>query len=299
MRYAARSDRASARAIYHDPNSEQRGDTFAPPKPVAPQRRPQRSSPAILAAILVGGAIVVGAVAVGMITFKPQVQLRTPVEESLPYVRTAAYLPTYDEVERLVGPNPTVAAGPRTRLDWSVAGGGAAVVHLLIGGDTGKTQVFAEWERERDAWLIRSVSYLAPSGEQIAVPLGAGNFLSRYDLAAWRAADPDTTLGRGQRELIEGRPIQAIQLFTEVLGKAPESADALLWRGRSFEAVGNVPKALADYQRILSADANHAAALARLDGLRASPGVDQELSSRPEQAGPAPTTARPSTLIPK
>jgi tetratricopeptide (TPR) repeat protein len=286
-------------AIYHDPNSEQRGDTFAPPKPAALERRPARSSPAILAAILVGGAIVVGVVVVGMVTFRPQVQLRTPVEESLPYVRTAAYLPTYDEVERLVGPNPRVAAGPRTRLDWSVAGGGIAVVHLQIDGDTGKTQVFAEWEREREAWRVRSASYLAPSGEQIAVPLGAGNFLSRYDLAAWRAADPDTALGRGQRELIEGRPIQAIQLFTEVIGKAPQNVDALLWRGRSFEAVGNVPKALADYQRILATDPNHAAALARLDGLRASPGVDQELKSRPGPAEAPPKPSRPSTLIPR
>lgn len=292
-------------AFYHDderpldPGQHRSGTTFAPPPGAATPPPRARTSPAVLAAILIGGTLIVATVGIGFVTLRPEVQLHTPIEESLPYTRTAGYLAGYDEIANIVGAEPRIRTGERSSVDWSVAGGGSARVHLYIDGAGGKTQVFADWVRERDAWAVRSASYLRPDGEQIGIPLGAGTFLSRYDLAAWRAADPTTPLGRGQRELIEGRPFQAITLFNEVLGGDPEHLEALLWRGRSFEAVGNVPKALADYQRIVASDPTNAAALARLDGLRASPGVDDEVTRRPSPPDAPSARPSPTSLIPQ
>jgi tetratricopeptide (TPR) repeat protein len=131
------------------------------------------------------------------------------------------------------------------------------------------------------------------------IPLGAGKFLSQHDLAAWRAANPDEPLGRGQRELIEGRSFQAIQLFNKTLGEDPENTEALLWRGKAFESVGNLQKALADYQRILSFDAENSAALSRLDGLRASPPPGAAVPEMPEAQTPKNSPSRATTLIPE
>lgn len=288
-------------AIYHDDSNKQANDTFRPPTPppeppTAPRRR--SAAPLMLSLLLVTG-LLGGGLLVAWVVFQPQVQLRSPVDQSVPYTSTAAYISAYDEVIDLVGADNRASVGPKTEINWSFTGTGTARIHLIIQGEAGQTEAFSTWERERESWLVTQASYLNAAGDQVGIPLGSGSFLSRYDLAAWRAADPSSQIGRAQRELIEGRPIQSIQLLTGSLAADPEQPEALLWRGRAFEEVGNVPKALADYQRVLTLDPEHAAAMARLDGLRASPPPGLELAPRPEGARPPVTSLRPTSLIPE
>ncbi|TVQ91866.1 MAG: hypothetical protein EA397_08165 [Deltaproteobacteria bacterium] len=289
-------------AIYNTPPPSPQVDVFArpdgplPPPSPPPGRRGLHPLAAMVMIILVFG--VVGGIGVAVFFFKPQVNLGTPLEESVPFQRTASYFASYDEIVAMTGPKPKVRDVGDSRLDWSVTGAGEAVIHLQLAGPEGEAEGWSTWKKDADGWGLKAASFLSASGEQVAIPTGGGGFLSRYDLAAWRAADPLTSLGRGQRELIEGRPVQAIQDLTAVIKEDPQNADALLWRGRAFERLGNVPKALADYQRILVFEPDNAAALARLDGLRASPPLGEAVSPRPDAAKPPSHGARPSSLIP-
>jgi hypothetical protein len=294
-------------AIYQEDRGGQNVDVFLREETIGPggepdpDPEPSRGGGSLMLVLNVGLVLLVlGGVVGGLwYVYQPQVNLSTPVQESLPFQQSAAYVTSYDQVREITGPEPTVRDAGETFLDWSLDGSGFARVHLAVEGPRGATEAFLEWHRERDAWLVKSASFLLPDGQRQAIPLGAGTFLSTHDLAAWRAADGGTALGRGQRELIQGRPFQAIQLFNEALELDPENTTALLWRGRAFESVGNYQKALADYQRILSFDAEHSAALVRLDALRASPPPGAPTADPPKREPTVQRPPSPTALIPE
>jgi Flp pilus assembly protein TadD len=55
-----------------------------------------------------------------------------------------------------------------------------------------------------------------------------------------------------------GRLKEAITLYTEVLEKQPNSAEALNWRGMAYDELGEYDKALADLTKAISASPNYA-----------------------------------------
>lgn len=289
-------------AIYNDPNPN--ADLFVrpqapPPRPPAappPRRRGLPPVTALVILILLFGMVGGGAAAIFVL--RPDLSLQQQIEESDPFQRTAGYFVGYDEILAITGAGPLVRDAGDSTIDWSGRGRGTARIHLEITGPSGTTEAWTTWSKDPGGWSLTSASFADSGGVQVGIPVGGGSFLSRYDLTAWRAADPTTTLGRGQRELIEGRPVQAIQYLSEVLKSEPHDTEAMLWRGRAFERLGNLPKALADYQRILTYEPEHPAALARLDGLRASPILGEQVAPQPEAAKPPKVQPSPRALIP-
>lgn len=273
-----------------------------PGHPVVQETRRRSGSSSMLMILNVLLVVIMIGAAGGVVwyLYQPEIRISTPVEESLPFQRTADYLATYDEIVTLTGPSPTVRDAGDTNLDWSIDGSGQAMIHVVLEGTEGRIEAFVDWEREQDAWGVKSANFLLPGGERKAIPLGSGSFLSAVDLSAWRRADESTAIGRGQRELIQGQRLQAIQMFNEAIKENPEDTEALLWRGRAFEALGNFQRALADYQRILSFDPEHAHALARLDALRASPPPGAPEVEQPEREEPKKVyVPAPVDLIPE
>lgn len=290
-------------AIYND---EKDGvDVFLrgePPPPEVAQAPPPKSgggSAFSLLGVLLMMAILVVATATAWYWYKPELQLAAPNEDSLPFRTTADYLATYDEIVELVGPGASVADAGDTVVDWSLDGTGTAVIHVDVAGPEGKTEAWAEWTRRRESWTIDKASYLSPAGERSRIPLGDGVFLTGRDLVTWRRADPGTPLGQGQRELIQGRELQAIKLFNDSLAASPEDKDALLWRGKAYEQLGNLQRAQADYQLILSFDPTNDAALSGLDGMRASPPPGEDPVAPPPRAEPRAPSPSPTALIPE
>lgn len=256
----------------------------------APPPGPSQASnvTVILVAVL---AIVVAVGAAGAwYVFQPQVDLslRTPVAESHPYQASVAYVRDFDEMRAIAGDELRVTDAGNTVVDWDISGSGYAEVHLDVVGPKGAAEVWIDWSREQDSWLVKSASYRIGEGQRRAIPLGKGEFLTQEDLDIWRQADPATLIGRGQRELVAGQYLQAVELFTRALedeatGEDPAAdMEPLYWRGRAFEALNNTPKAIADYQRLLTFAPDHQKALARLDAMRASPPPDQPRIETPD-----------------
>ena len=295
--YETKGDDSGMEVFLRETNAQKprppRGDVPPPPPP-----RKNRGSGGLMNAVILG-AVVIAAAAGAWVSFRPGgPRMSPPIEDSAPFRQSAAYLMEYDELVQSLGPGIQVYNAGDSELQWSLDGQGAAYIHLLLHGPTARTEAWVEWNRDRDTWFVQKANYLA-GDQRIPVPLGDGAFLSPHELAGWRGAAPRTPVGRGKRELIQGRPFQAIQLFNEALETNTNEQEAILWRGRAFESVGNHPKALADYQRLLTFDPQHAAALARLDAMRASPPPGQPLAQPPQAPKPTSSPAEPRNLIPE
>lgn len=220
--------------------------------------------------------------------YQPDVDLsmRTPVEESYPYQESLRYISQSDDMLSIAGENFRVTDAGNTVVDWDISGVGNANIHLDVTGPKGSVEVWIEWAREQDTWLVKAANYRIGDGGRQAIPVGRGQFLTPEQLVIWRRADSSTKLGRGQRELVSGQYLQAVELFTLALdeGSGDDPAadmEPLYWRGRAFEALNNTPKAIADYQRLLTFVPDHAAALSRLDAMRASPPPGQPVLDTP------------------
>ena len=268
---------------------------------IAPPPAPSNTGSSLTAVLVAVLAIAVaGGAAAAWYAWKPDVgiSLRTPVTESHPYQETVAYLQEFDVMQAIAGDDLQVADAGDTVVDWNISGEGHADIHLDVTGSRGAAQVWATWERSQNAWVVTSAAYRIGDGVREPIPLGKGDFLTQDQLDVWRRADPDTLLGRGQREYVQGQHMQAIELFNKAMEQEPETMEPLYWRGRTFEALGNSPKAIADYQRLLTVEPDHPAALARLDAMRASPplGAPQvetpDIEEKPKK-GPSPVSLIP------
>ncbi|MFT7518719.1 MAG: tetratricopeptide (TPR) repeat protein [Kiritimatiellia bacterium] len=266
-----------------------------------PPRRPVGANRSMFSLINAGLLLLIlgAAVASTLYVYQPQLSFSQSASDSYPFRASEEYALAYDGVVDIVGSSPLAEDGGGTLVD-SQFGSGGAIVHLALSGTGGQTQAWFEWSQKDDTWSISSAAYLK-GDERVTIPLGAGSFLSAPDLVAWRAADPKTALGKGQRGLIHGRTFEALRYLNEVVGDEPSNAEALVWRGRAFEAMGNQRKALADYQRVLSFDGKNAAAQGRLDAMRASLPPGSTPPSRPLRIEPVKPVERssPSSLIPK
>lgn len=310
-------------AIYQDDGNEQNGGmsvflrdepdrpeaaTVAPAEPQSPGNGSAITS--ILVAVL--AIVVAGGAAAAWFVFQPEVDLnlRTPVAETYPYTETVAYAGEFDSLQKMLGDELTVTDAGDTVVEWDISGEGYAEVHLMVEGEHGKGQIWVDWIRDRDTWKVQAARYALDGGTQSGIPIGQGTFLSQEDLETWRRADPETLLGRGQREYVQGHHMQAIELFSKALAEAeeqtedtdekdPDDLEALYWRGRAFEALNNSPKALADYQRLLTENPEHPQALARLDAMRASPPPGQPTVETPDLEDKSSKSVSPVSLIPR
>jgi tetratricopeptide (TPR) repeat protein len=269
----------------------------APPR-FQPPPAPKRSAVLPIVTIF---AMIFAVTLLFVYVISPQVNLRTPVHQTLPYMNTASYLTSYDGVLAITGPAPAATPGDGNDISWWVTGRATADIHITLEGARGRTQAFAAWEREDESWLVKSAYYLDADGTQISIPLSAGRFLSTRDLKVWREADVDTPFGAGQRSMIEGRLIPAIQSFSEVINEDPEHIDALLWRAQTYEMLGSSERAANDYRSVMAIQPNHPLARARIEAT--GPGTAPPPPPEPEPVAPvkapAPVQRGPTALIPK
>jgi len=279
-----------------------RDEPEMPDSPESAPPPPSQGSASSLTAILVAvlAIVVAGGAAAAWYVYKPQVDLslRTPVTESHPYQESVAYLQQSETMRALAGDELQVSDAGDTIVDWNISGEGHADIHLDVVGPKATVQATITWKRSQNAWLVTSASYRLEDGPRHPIPLGKGDFLTPEQMDIWNRADTSTLMGRGQREFVQGQHIQAIGLFTEAMKEDPEDVEPLYWRGRTFEALGNSPKAIADYQRLLTVNPEHDAALARLDAMRASPPPGQPKLETPDiqekpKKGPSPVSLIP------
>jgi tetratricopeptide (TPR) repeat protein len=78
---------------------------------------------------------------------------------------------------------------------------------------------------------------------------------------------------------------QAIESFTKGIERIPSSAEALAYRGRAHEQLGDLEKALADYQAALRVNPSLKAPSEGLQRLRSEPAACTSVPSLPEGAG--------------
>jgi len=170
------------------------------------------------------------------------------------------------DIQQVIGTESALKADRETAYNITFLGmEDTAHIVLVATGNLGMTRVVVDWEKFSGSWRMEQASFVNAEGETLEIPLRSdGSRMPSEDIALYREADPDTPLGAAKRSVLKGQAMAGLRKFDETLKKDPKNVEALFWKGRAFEDLGNALKARDNYEKALKVNPEYAPAKERL-----------------------------------
>lgn len=177
------------------------------------------------------------------------------IQTSHPFSQSKVLLLMYPEVIESVGTEPEITDTGQSNVHWNFPNAGSADIHFRLRGEENVVYANLLWSRISGRWHLLSANWTDQEGVVRDIPLGPnGRFLTVDELERYHRADPTTSIGRGERALLEGRYAAALREYESILSTQPQSVRALVGRGKAQLNSGNESQAMKDFQNALELD---------------------------------------------